>query len=225
MTLFVNEIFGPTFQGEGPTTGYPVIFLRMAGCNLACSWCDTPYSWDWKRFDKSKEVARYSVNELYNVLKNYSIHRLVISGGEPMLQQKELLQVTQLLHDAGWMTEIETAGTITPITMGLVKHWNISPKLSTSGNGDKRINPNALKALNQAGSRAFKFVITRAEDFDEVDDMVKTYLLSPVYIMPEGINGKDIRRKLTEFVPLALERNYRITTRLQVELYGNRRAV
>ena len=61
-SLAVSEIFGPTLQGEGPSSGRRAMFLRLAGCNLSCSWCDTAYTWDWSRYDKKAEVTMMQVD-------------------------------------------------------------------------------------------------------------------------------------------------------------------
>ena len=83
----VNEIFGPTIQGEGIHTGVRVGFLRLAGCNLSCSWCDTPYSWDWSRYDRNEESHKRLISEVAEELKAMKVSRLILTGGEPMMQQ------------------------------------------------------------------------------------------------------------------------------------------
>src|SRR5271170_594917 len=99
MKLKVNEIYGPVQQGEGKSSGLDVLFLRLSGCNLACSWCDTPYTWNWvgtkfvhpEKYDPMKEISFMDTNEVKVELDKLNTKAVVISGGEPMLQQKPLL--------------------------------------------------------------------------------------------------------------------------------------
>jgi len=228
MILAVNELFGMTFQGEGPHLGKPCVFLRLAGCNLKCTWCDTPYSWDFKNWDRAAEVKMMEVDEVYDAITSLDDGRrhLVITGGEPMLQQDSLAVLTKRLHAEKWFTEIETAGTITPKTTELVKHWNISPKLEHSGNHRRdSIKENALHTLNLAPSRAFKFVIGKPEELAEVDELVELYGLKPVYIMPVGITEGELLGVTRTIAPHVVDRGYILTTRLHVLAFGNRRGV
>jgi len=86
--LKVNEIFGPTIQGEGKSSGMPCAFLRLSLCNLHCIWCDTPYTWNWKgtpfshpeKFDQEKEIHIMSNEEILETLKTIDVKNLVISG-------------------------------------------------------------------------------------------------------------------------------------------------
>src|SRR5262249_7493061 len=89
-SLVVSEVFGPTWQGEGPSIGRRCGFVRLGRCNLACTWCDTPYTWDWERYDPAKELHRRAVTEVVSDLEAMAIDMVVISGGEPMLQQSHL---------------------------------------------------------------------------------------------------------------------------------------
>src|SRR5882762_8325214 len=107
--LAVSEIFGPTWQGEGSSIGKRCYFLRLGGCNQHCVWCDTPYTWDWTGrngtvYDPKREIRKYTpddiVAELNRMLPDWELNddwrrmnpkMLVISGGEPMLQQKRLV--------------------------------------------------------------------------------------------------------------------------------------
>ena len=66
--LVVAEVFGPTFQGEGPSAGRRAMFLRLGRCNLDCAWCDTPYTWDWSRFDPAVELHRRTVDDVMSEL-------------------------------------------------------------------------------------------------------------------------------------------------------------
>ena len=63
-TLVISEVFGPTVQGEGPTIGRRAAFVRLGRCNLDCSWCDTPYTWDWERYDPKVELHERPVPEI-----------------------------------------------------------------------------------------------------------------------------------------------------------------
>src|SRR4051794_5963800 len=101
-SLVVSEIFGPTWQGEGPSLGRRCGFVRLGRCNLACTWCDTPYTWDWERFDPAVELRRTPVDDILSQLDAMDVDMVVISGGEPMLQQRHLALLTQAVHARGW---------------------------------------------------------------------------------------------------------------------------
>ena len=92
----ISEIF-ESIQGEGTNAGKPVVFLRTAECNLKCTWCDTKFTWDWKQFDYSKEVKEMSIKEVINSISKFNVKHLVITGGEPLLQQEPLIDLVQIL--------------------------------------------------------------------------------------------------------------------------------
>lgn len=229
----MSEIFGPTFQGEGPTSGALCVFLRLAGCNLSCTWCDTPYTWDWKRFSKSEEVKGLRSLEVAETLTELGIRsnaqRLIISGGEPMLQQAGLLPVMKHLRALDWILEVETAGTIIPNkdTRRLIHHFNVSPKLATSGNTRAaRYNEEALEVLSSYDA-AFKFVICRKADIKEVNRIVKDIKIPRrnVWLMPEGITVTKILTNNRKVSELALDHGYNFTTRVHTLIHGTKRGV
>src|SRR3954451_15026034 len=80
--LVVSEIFGPTFQGEGPSIGRRCGFVRLGRCNLACTWCDTKYTWDWSQYDPSVELHRRSVDDIVDAVAAMDVPMVVITGGE-----------------------------------------------------------------------------------------------------------------------------------------------
>lgn len=238
--LAVSEIFGPTFQGEGSSIGRRCYFLRLAGCNQHCSWCDTPYTWDWsgrngKKYDPREEVHKYDWKDLVDALLALpgtlpgGRQLLVISGGEPLLQQKKLEPLCEWFYRHGWEIEIETAGTIVPHEISrYVTKYNISPKLENSGNELKtRYRPQVLKLLQAEGAArvCWKFVARTDEDLAEIAHIVNECELSPVYVMPEGTDSETIKERMQELAAEVLKRGWNLTTRLQVELYGNRRGV
>ena len=130
----ISEIF-KSIQGEGINAGKNVVFLRTALCNLKCSWCDTKYTWDWDNFDYSKEVKELSINRVKEEIEQFNIKHLVITGGEPMMQADDLVELLSFLKP-DFYVEVETNGTIVPNKMltDLVDQWNVSPKTSNSNN-------------------------------------------------------------------------------------------
>ena len=102
----VNEIF-KSIQGEGPNFGKPAIFLRTAQCNLKCTWCDTKYTWDWENYDFTTEVKEMTIDEIKKSITDLKIKHLVITGGEPLLQQDDLADLLSFLKP-DFYVELET---------------------------------------------------------------------------------------------------------------------
>src|SRR5262249_44289955 len=109
------EIFA-SLQGEGVSIGVPSTFVRLSGCSLACSWCDTAYTWDWKRYDPKIEAMRVSVEDVAQRVSRLGTSNVVLTGGEPLLQQPELAKLAAALKQEGKRIEVETSGTICPRT-------------------------------------------------------------------------------------------------------------
>jgi len=232
-TLIVSEIFGPTFQGEGASIGRHCVFLRLGGCNLHCRWCDTPYTWDWtgrngRAYDPRHELHRMNVTSVWESLRSLGSTSLVVSGGEPLLQQRALLPVLECASQAAWSIEIETAGTVAPDadTIALVSRFNASPKLVNSGNTvTERYRPEVLDALQRSGKAAWKFVAQTLPDLDEIGALVDRHSLAPVYVMPEGIEPDVINARAQALAEGVIARGWNLTTRLHILLYGNRRGI
>ena len=224
-------MFAPTVQGEGINTGQVVGFLRLANCNLACSWCDTPYSWDWKRYDKSAETTEMDLADIANTIKTWNVPRVIITGGEPLMQQEEIYKLIVMCPDIKF--DIETNGTITPLLTlsDLVDTFNVSPKLSHSGDiWKKRIKDKALMQfanLAQDGKAHFKFVCETVKDLNEVELLAQEFDIpnSAIWIMPEGTNAETIVFRLEKLADAVVAKRYNLTTRLHVLAWGHRRAV
>lgn len=222
--LTVSEIFGPTFQGEGPSAGRRCGFLRLGACNLDCSWCDTPYTWDWARYRPDDQLRRMSPADVVQALSPMGVDMLVITGGEPLLQQRALLPVLRALRDRGWRLEVETNGTVPPRSdvVSLVDQFNVSPKLANSlVPEDRRLRPDVLATFTATGRAVFKFVVVSTEDLDEVDRIVTTHGLSPVWVMPEGTDASRILEVLRRLAEPSLARGYHLSPRLHILLWGN----
>lgn len=226
-TLVVAEVFGPTFQGEGPSVGRRAGFVRLGRCNLDCSWCDTPYTWDWHRYDPTQELRRVPVATVLEQLRAMAPELVVVTGGEPLLQPGGLVPFLEGCAAHDWPVEIETNGTIAPPEriLALVTQWNVSPKLANSGVSiNRRLRPEVLAALRETGASIFKFVVTEEADLDEVAALVEAHRLEPVWIMPEGTDPATLLEHARQLAEPVLDRGWNLTPRLHVLLWGDQRA-
>jgi 7-carboxy-7-deazaguanine synthase len=221
------EIFH-SLQGEGATIGTPSVFLRLALCNLACSWCDTEYTWDWQRYDYSREVVSLDVRQVEEHILQFGCPRLVITGGEPLLQQKELAPLVASLKRKGFYCEVETNGTILPLP-GLaqeVDQWNVSPKLHTSGNSvGRRELPKVLDFFAQLPNAYFKFVVVEPSDIGEVCSLRDRYGLpgERIILMPEGRTVESLQNRSQWVSEACVSEGFRFSTRLHILLWGDQR--
>lgn len=224
--LVVSEVFGPTLQGEGPSAGRRAGFVRLGRCNLACTWCDTAYTWDWSRYDPSVELRRAGVAEVVAEVQAMDVPMVVITGGEPLLQQSGVAELAAAL--APRRIEVETAGTIAPRPelVPLVHQWNVSPKLANSGNRrDRRYRPDALRAFEATGRAVFKFVAAQPADLDEAAAIVAECGLTDVWVMPEGTSAEVLQARMAALADAVVARGWSLTPRLHVELWGDKRGV
>jgi len=230
-TLRVAEIFGPTIQGEGATVGMNAAFIRLSGCNLECTWCDTPYTWDWTgkngyAYDKEKEATKMTIEEIVAMVEPLPTDRVIITGGEPLTQESGLVALLKALEAKGFFTEVETNGT-RPFPEGApaTTRWNISPKLGNSGNVKaKRWKPKALGTY-PVGMTAFKFVVGNRDDVDEVLGLMRELPvpLSMVYLMPEGKTYPEVYKLSKVIAELAIELGLNFSPRLHVMLWDDER--
>jgi 7-carboxy-7-deazaguanine synthase len=229
LELIVAECFGieqPTFQGEGPSCGVPALFIRLSRCNLTCGWCDTKYTWDWSQFDPHAESKRRTVADLLAWALGSAVELVVITGGEPLVQQKKLNPLVQGLLAAGKRVEFETNGTIAPSSELLVDgiRFNVSPKLSNSGvEESKRIVPDALVAFAASGQAAFKFATRTVVELEEIGALAERYGLDPVWVMPEGTTAEDLIQTTRVLADAVAVRRWRFTLRLHVLSFAEAR--
>ena len=225
--ITVNEWFGPTIQGEGPSTGRRCGFVRLGRCNQSCVWCDEPQTWAWDRFDQGAELHDMGVDEVVAAVDAMGVDMVVITGGEPLLQQGELEALLQVLKARGMRIEIETAGTIAPaMAHDLVDQWNVSPKLANSGNPlERRYKPDVLRAFESIGRAAFKFVVCEPSELGEVDAIVRECGLTNVWVMPEGTNASALLQRSAALADDVVKRGWSLSPRLHILLWGDRRGV
>lgn len=206
-----------SFQGEGPWTGQRCVFVRFSRCNLRCSFCDTPESWDWSRYNPTEVSEKVPVTELVSWVRERSVDLMVITGGEPMLQQPAM---TALARGAGVRVQVETNGTMapTPELASLVDLWVVSPKLANSDMAySARIKPNVLASFVATGRAVFKFVVADPHrDLDEIAQLADEHELAPVWVMPEGRTRETVLAGMDALYGPATERGWNVSTRLHI---------
>ena len=221
----IAELFY-SLQGEGSLVGVPSVFIRTSGCNLRCSWCDTPYT-SWQ-----PEGNELEIEQILDEVKAHPARHVVVTGGEPMIMP-EIVPLTERLRALGLHITIETAGTVfRPVACDLM---SISPKLSNStpagpwaAQHDRiRIQPSTLAELMGRYAYQLKFVIARPEDLDEVRALLETLRADreQVILMPEGTDRDVLRERSVWLAEICKGEGFRFSPRLHVELYGNQRGV
>jgi 7-carboxy-7-deazaguanine synthase len=225
------EIFA-TVQGEGTSMGVPSVFVRLAECNLRCTWCDTKYTWDWANYDQKAETIELSLEDVVArtlAVAGDCVRKAVFTGGEPLLQQDELADLARRLHeDHSFRLEVETNGTIAP-TEAMAMHvdqWNVSPKLASSGNGERaRHRPAVLEHFASRPNAFFKFVMLADADIAEVTELASALGVPKerVILSPEGIDATTLAERSRWLSEKCTAHGYRLGTRLHVFLWGSKR--
>ncbi|MBI2018771.1 7-carboxy-7-deazaguanine synthase QueE [Candidatus Daviesbacteria bacterium] len=216
-----------SIQGEGRSLGLPSVFLRLHFCNLRCSWCDTKYTWDKNSPEFWQESQDWTIDRAKAEITRFPARRLIVTGGEPLLQQRKIVNLLQQMPD--WEVEIETSGTIAPLPELQERvQFNVSPKLDNSGNPRVvRLKPQVLRALNELPLTSFKFVVQDPSDFAEIHRIVQDCGLdqSKIIIMPEGSTQEDIRRHGLMVVEDVKLQGWRLMPRLHIDLWGHQRGI
>jgi 7-carboxy-7-deazaguanine synthase len=221
----IAEIFY-SLQGEGSLLGVPSIFVRTSGCNLRCSWCDTPYT-SWQ-----PEGREQSLDEILTNVAAYPARHVVVTGGEPLIAPG-IVPLTEHLRARPLHITIETAGTVfAPVACDLM---SISPKLANSTpdgpwaaqHEHLRFQPDVLLRLMGAYDYQLKFVVASPEDLGEIDRMLERLKAdrAKVILMPEGVDPSILHERGVWLAEIAKRHGFRFSPRLHVDLWGNRRGV
>ncbi len=225
----ISEIFY-SIQGEGKLTGVPSVFVRASGCNLRCTWCDTPYaSWN-------PEGENLSVPEILSKVADFNPHHVVVTGGEPMIMP-DIADLCSALKSAGHHITIETAATVyTPIQLDLA---SLSPKLSNSTPHDRdngkyaamherqRLRFDVIQQfIDTSPDFQLKFVVSNSSDMNEIHDILghlRNWSASDVLLMPEGTDAQALGERASWIAEICKQTGFRLCPRLHVHLYGNTR--
>ncbi len=222
----ISEIFY-SIQGEGILAGVPSVFVRTSGCNLRCTWCDTPYT-SW-----SPEGRDMSIDEILTAVRAHPARHAVVTGGEPMMFD-ETVDLTRALD---MHVTIETAGTIyKPVKCDLM---SISPKLANSTPHDRdggrwaaqhdrlRYQPEVLERLVHEYPYQLKFVVSAPSDLAEIQQIITTLKAdrSRVVLMAEGTDASTLRDRAQWIAEICKHEGFRYSPRLHIDLWGNRRGI
>jgi 7-carboxy-7-deazaguanine synthase len=224
--LRLSEIFD-SLQGEGVNVGKPCRFVRLALCNLHCHYCDTKYTWDFANFDYEREVRDASLSSVVQQLSDAPAGHVVVTGGEPLLQQRALAKVFERVP-AELFIEIETNGTRVPLPslLARVNQWNVSPKLASAGDSEGlRIRPDALVALRDSGRAYLKLVVKSEQDRDEAEALRERFGFARerTLLMPEASTPEELHARSPEVAAWSQALSLRFSSRLHVTLWGGRR--
>jgi 7-carboxy-7-deazaguanine synthase len=224
----ISELFY-SIQGEGKLVGVPSVFVRVSGCNLRCTWCDTPYA-SWQ-----PEGSETSIAQIVEQAAKYPANHIVLTGGEPMIMP-EIVALTEALRERYHIT-IETAATVyAPVEMDLA---SLSPKLSNSTPTEReggrfarahekaRLNiPVIQQFIDKAPAFQLKFVVSNEKDLEEIDALlaeVRGWKPEDVLLMPEGTDEPTLQSRAPWILEVCKQRGFRFCPRLHIALYGNKR--
>lgn len=238
------EIFH-SIQGEGKNAGKPCWFVRTSLCNLYCHWCDTDYTWNWQgtkfshkrdahpgyqKFAKSEHIIELTVSEIVEILQSNNTRHVVLTGGEPLLQQQELCALmTELRHiDTNYFFETETNGTLLPTEQfdERISQYNVSPKLANSNIPlSVRDSEDVIRFLVNSPKAHFKFVIAAEGDLDEIIDWQRKYEVPSerIYLMPQGSTVEELSTTALLVADLCKQQGFWFSDRIHVRLFGNQR--
>ncbi len=169
MKIKITEIFS-SIQGEGTDSGYPFTFIRFSNCNLRCNYCDTEYS-----FENGKEIT---VEEVVKKVTEFGIDKILLTGGEPLLQKEGLLELAKILHDQGYKIYIETNGSILLDKIPSYITKIIDVKTLSSGH-EESFNIKNINYINKGDE--LKFVISNKDDFNFSINFILNYSLDFKY--------------------------------------------
>lgn len=241
------EIFH-SIQGEGVSLGVPSIFIRASLCNLHCRWCDTDYTWNWEgtpwphdressepnyqKFKRDDHIVEISISNIAEKVTTFACHNIILTGGEPLLQDAAWVSLMQHLTqiNPAYRFEVETNATLVPSNTfdASVHQYNVSPKLTNSGNDPNlRFRPDALAFFAASDKAWFKFVIAEPSDLDEVEALINQHDLPKprILLMPEGRDDATLQHRRLWLADICRDRNYRYSDRLHIQLWGCKRGV
>jgi 7-carboxy-7-deazaguanine synthase len=253
--------YSGTFQGEGKLTGTACLFIRTSACNLRCAWvgldgngslCDTPYS------SHNPEKNQMDVDDIIQIVientQAQNIKHIVISGGEPTMQNKALEELTQKLNTLGYHITIETNATIYDLNISKYSHLiSMSPKLASSTPWVANLKNSGVEYKEKWAERherdrinipviqnyildreifnndfQLKFVVATEQDIVEIEEILNQLVgwePSDICLMPEGVDVNTLNSRTGWIAEQAIKRGWRFCPRLHIMMFGKNRYV
>lgn len=229
----IAEMFCDTIQGEGINTGIPATFIRLQGCTLLCTWCDTLEVWS--------QGNPYSIEEILDIFEENEMiskfragQHIVLTGGSPLKQGQMLLEFCRRFDTRFGFTphyEVENECVLLPPKelLNYISTWNNSPKLANSGMKVRvRYKPEVISQTARFFNSWFKFVVSELEDWDEIKkDYLDTGLIkrSQIILMPEGQDQTQVKSSYEITADLAIRENVRMCDRLHITIWNKKTGV
>jgi 7-carboxy-7-deazaguanine synthase len=193
------EIFGPTIQGEGMVIGRKTMFVRTAGCDYRCSWCDSAFTWDGSEKAKIRMLSPMEVYQELMELGGNNFNHVTISGGNPALIGEPMKEFIQILHDHNIRVGLETQGSRWQEWFLLVDDLTISPKPPSSGmKTDFEVLDSIIQSLSPERI-SLKVVVFNDQDFQYAKTVHKRYPEIIFYLSvgnSDPYEGGDISSRL-----------------------------
>lgn len=229
MSLAFVEAFGPTIQGEGPQAGHACSFIRFGACNLSCSWCDSAYTWNAAKYSMREQITMLEPDEVHDRIPDSTM--LVITGGEPLMQQKRAgwLEFLTRAAERFAFISIETNGTIEPNEDSLryINQFVVSPKLMTVDMLRPKQDRTPWEGWSDVHEAAvdFKIVVSTPEDIPEALAIADHAGIDrkKLWLMPEGVTAAALSDKWGWLTNAAAEHGCNASHRLHVLSWGEER--
>jgi 7-carboxy-7-deazaguanine synthase len=220
----INEIFGPTIQGEGPEIGRKCYFVRFAGCDSRCVWCDTKYAWG------DQHVPDLSVEDVLNNLAPATANCVVLTGGNPCMQ--DLSQLVRGLQNRGFEVAVETQGTIWQPWVDECDLVVISPKGPSSQSETSITDLTVFLLSTRKPVKHLKFVVGNKEDLAYALSIHEKFPSIPVTLQvaaDESDDHIDLLGKLVHLLAMVQHdsrwMNVRVLPQLHRLMWGKKRGV
>ncbi|TWT26375.1 7-carboxy-7-deazaguanine synthase QueE [Planomicrobium sp. CPCC 101110] len=235
MKIPVMEVFGPTIQGEGMIMGQKTMFVRTAGCDYSCAWCDSSFTWDGT--GKSVSKKPHEIIEELRQIGGEAFSHVTISGGNPALH-KGIGELVDLCHENGWKVAVETQGSMWQDWLRSVDDITLSPKPPSSGMKTDFGKLDAIMEKLAESNASLKVVVFDEEDFKYAEDVHLRYPRVPFFLQTgnsDTVTTDDSRlvRDLLERYEWLIDHSVRspimndakVLPQLHTLVWGNKRGV